>query len=314
MSTDAAISIDGLEKVYAGSGRKQPSVHALKPLQLSIAPGEIFGLLGPNGAGKTTLVKLLLGIAFPTSGRATLFGNPIGTTESKRLIGYLPENHRYPNYLDGGGVLEYFGRLSEVPAPSLRSRSKELLELVNMTKWKHTKIKKYSKGMMQRIGIAQALLNHPRIVFLDEPTDGVDPVGRKEIRDLIVRLRDEGMTVFLNSHLLSEVERICDRVAILRRGEIARIGTVDALTETSRRYRISVEGDRSDELARLLAPYSLIDLHGSDAELQLDDIATLNNAIDALRTAGILITSVAPMRQTLEELFIDVVTEEEPTA
>ncbi len=238
MST-ASITVDSLEKIYKASGRKDTPVHALKPLTLEIEPGEVFGLLGPNGAGKTTLVKLLLGIVFPSSGNGSIYGKRIGTTASKRIIGYLPENHRYPQYLTGGGVLEYFGKLSGVPSSELAVRVKDLLHLVNMTKWQKTKVKKYSKGMMQRIGIAQALINNPDVVFLDEPTDGVDPVGRKEIRDIIQHLKIEGKTIFLNSHLLSEVELICDRVAILNKGNLVRMGTIPELTQTGKLFRIT---------------------------------------------------------------------------
>jgi ABC-2 type transport system ATP-binding protein len=310
MSTPA-IYIEGLEKIYSGSGRKDPPVHALKPLELNVAEGEIFGLLGPNGAGKTTLVKLLLGIAFPSAGRATLFDRPIGTTASKQLVGYLPENHRYPLYLTGGGVMDYFGKLSGLDSATLQSRAEELLALVNMSDWQHTKVKKYSKGMMQRIGIAQALLNQPKVVFLDEPTDGVDPVGRKEIRDLILRLRAEGMTVFLNSHLLSEVELICDRVAILNKGAIARIGTVKELTDIEQRYRITCANEHAELFSRTIAPFAPKILEDAHAEVEATDPQQLNQLIDALRSEGILITAITPLRQSLEDLFIDVITEED---
>jgi ABC-2 type transport system ATP-binding protein len=304
--SETSIRIDGLEKIYRGKGRDQ-SVHALKPLKLEVGRGEVFGLLGPNGAGKTTLVKLLLSIVHPSSGSATILNHRIGTIASKELIGYLPENHRFPQYLTGQGVLNYFGQLSGIERGALRKRSDQLLEMVNMTKWRTTKIKKYSKGMMQRLGIAQALLNNPQVVFLDEPTDGVDPLGRKEIRDFILHLKDEGKTIFLNSHLLSEVEMISDRVAILDKGSLVRIGTVNELTRSDRQYRIEVAAEQQEKFARTMSQWTTIPLQGSAAIIDAPTPGELNACIDRLRGDGILITSVTPIRHTLEELFIDII-------
>jgi len=302
-----SIRIEGLEKIYRGSGRGESTVHALKPLHLEIAQGEVFGLLGPNGAGKTTLVKLLLGIVHPTSGSATILERPAGSRASKEMVGYLPENHRYPAYLTADGVLRYFGALSGLNREVIERRGAELLELLNMTRWRRTKIKKFSKGMMQRIGLVQALLNDPDVIFLDEPTDGVDPVGRKEIRDIITRLRDQGKTVFLNSHLLSEVEMICDRVAILTRGQIARIGTVRELTERASMYRIETSDEQREMFADIAAEFAPYEVSGNAVTVQADDLRILNDYLDKLRSNGILIRSVTPVRQTLEDLFIDIV-------
>jgi ABC-2 type transport system ATP-binding protein len=307
---EPSITIQGLEKIYRAGSRKEASVHALKPLSLEVSRGEVFGLLGPNGAGKTTLVKLLLGVVFPTSGSASILGNRIGTVDSKKLVGYLPENHRYPHYLTGERVLDYFGRLGGIDGATLRRRSEMLLEMVNMTKWRKTKIRKYSKGMMQRIGIAQALLNDPQVVFLDEPTDGVDPLGRKEIRDFIVQLRDQGKTIFLNSHLLSEVELISDRVAILNRGSLVRIGTVEQLTQSERFYRIEAAPEQREKFSAIVAGWQG-KIEGESATVEASDLGQLNGYIDRLRSEGILITSITPMRQTLEELFINVIGKEE---
>ncbi|MBS1913960.1 MAG: ABC transporter ATP-binding protein [Bacteroidetes bacterium] len=301
-----AINISGFEKIYRARRRGENDVHALKPLTLAIEPGEVFGLLGPNGAGKTTLVKLLLGIVHATSGSATICGHAAGTTGSKALIGYLPENHRYPAYLAGEGVLSYFGSLSGMETSAVRKRSAMLLELVNMTKWRRTRVRQYSKGMMQRLGIAQALLNDPQVVFLDEPTDGVDPVGRREIRDVIGRLRNEGKTIFLNSHLLSEVELISDRVAILKQGEMVRIGTVRELTSSSNAYHIAVAADRAEEFAEAIAPFGPERIEGASA-LITADAERVNQAIDSLRARGLLITEITPARRSLEDLFMDIV-------
>ncbi|MEL6615092.1 MAG: ABC transporter ATP-binding protein, partial [Bacteroidota bacterium] len=196
-----AIQTRGLAKTYSG----RPPVVALRPLDLDVAPGEIFGLLGPNGAGKTTLVKLLLGIVHPTEGSATLFGTSVSSPEARQPVGFLPENHRFPGYLTARQTLDLFSRMAGVDG----SLAPELLDKVRLSDAVDRKVKTFSKGMMQRLGLAQALMADPRLVFLDEPTDGVDPVGRREIRDLLLELAADGVTLFLNSHLLSEIERIC---------------------------------------------------------------------------------------------------------
>ncbi|KXK55862.1 MAG: ABC transporter ATP-binding protein [Chlorobi bacterium] len=306
---EPAISIHGLEKIYKGSGRKKQPIHALKPLHLEIPAGQIFGLLGPNGAGKTTLVKLLLGIVFPTSGKATIQGRAAGTATAKQIIGYLPENHRYPPYLTGLGVLHYFGQLSGLDTPTIEQRSRELLEIVQMGQWSATRIRQYSKGMMQRIGLAQAMLNNPDVIFLDEPTDGVDPVGRREIREIIAELKAQGKTVFLNSHLLSEVELICDRVAIMNKGELVRMGTVKELTAMQKLWRIEVDALQQEQLRTLLPRIPACTVTENAMLLTAETLTDLNHAIDAIRSAGILLSAVRPERQSLEDLFIDIITE-----
>ena len=285
-------------------GRK---VQAVSDVSFSVHEGEVFGLLGPNGAGKTTIMKMLLGFIRPTAGRAVVAGFEAGSPEARRRFGYLPENHRYPSYLTGRGVLSYFGRLSGMSASLIEERTGTLLEMVNMSKWSGTKVRKYSKGMMQRLGLAQALLNDPKVIFLDEPTDGVDPVGRKEIRDLIGRLREEGKTIFLNSHLLSEVELVSDRVAILNKGEMVRIGTVRELTEQATLYRVEVSESQGERFASAIARFAPREVQESGAVIEASDPPQLNAVIDALRSDGILITSITPMRMTLEQLFIDIV-------
>ncbi len=234
------IETKGLTKVYSSSFKKN-KVQALVDFNLNVEKGVIFGLLGPNGAGKTTLVKLLLGITFPTAGSASMIERDISDYKTKKEIGYLPENHKYPSYLKGGEVLKYFGRLSGMNGAGLDKRIDELLELVKLSQWKKTKVKAYSKGMMQRLGLAQALINDPELIFLDEPTDGVDPIGRKEIRDILAELKSRQKTIFLNSHLLSEVELITDRVGILNKGRLLREGTVKELTEKKEEYKLVVD-------------------------------------------------------------------------
>jgi len=304
--SDTAISIQGLSKTYRSRRSKEPEVHALRELELSVQRGEVFGLLGPNGAGKTTLVKMLLGVVFPSSGKASIFDAPIGSVDSRRRAGYLPENHRYPGYLTGDGVLRYFGRLSGLERSALAARIDKLLDVVNMTKWRTTRVKNYSKGMLQRIGLAQALINEPDVVFLDEPTDGVDPIGRKEIRDVILQLRDNGTTIFLNSHLLSEVELISDRVAILDKGSMLRLDTVGNLTRGGSRTRVEFDGPLTDKRRSAIVsiPGVEIGLHSVTVDLALRE---LNDLLDALRSDGLLIRSVQPLRATLEEIFMKVV-------
>ncbi|MCZ7558332.1 MAG: ABC transporter ATP-binding protein [Bacteroidia bacterium] len=303
------IHADKLTKVY--EGKRKGAVTALDCLSLDVHDGEIFGLLGPNGAGKTTFIKVLLEIVFPTSGSATLLGKPIGHTDAKSEVGYLPENHRYPDFLTGEQVLSYFGKLSGLAAETLGKRIDEVLALVDMTQWRKTKIRKYSKGMLQRIGLAQALINNPRLVILDEPTDGVDPIGRKAIRDVLVRLRNEGKSVFVNSHLLSEVELICDRVAILDKGKLVRLGSVEELTTRQESYSIGIHGTLPDNLL-VHWEATRMDARLQDGELHLrcDDVTRLNSVIDQLREANVLITSLRQQRQSLEDMFIEVISGE----
>ena len=304
--TEFAIRTAGLSKSYSG----RPPVHALQPLDLAIAAGETFGLLGPNGAGKTTLVKLLLGLAGPTAGTATLFGRDITDPEARRPVGYLPEGHRFPTFLSARDTLRLFARMSGVDEAGRDARAGELLDLVRLSGAADRKVGTFSKGMLQRLGIAQALMNRPRLVILDEPTDGVDPVGRREIRTLIERLRDDGVTVFLNSHLLSEVERVCTRVAILKDGAVVRDGTVDDLTRQGRAWHLT---------STPLAPgtvAALAEAVGEPADLPdglqrqtvtLPDRTALNALLDRLRAEGVQIEAVEPARQSLEDLFVEVV-------
>ena len=301
-----AIETQGLAKTYPG----RPPVEALRPLDLGVEAGEIFGLLGPNGAGKTTLVKLLLGIVHPTAGRGTLFGTDIADPAARQPVGFLPENHRFPDYLTARQTLDVFARMAGADG----ARAPALLDKVRLGGAAERRVKTFSKGMMQRLGIAQALLTTPRLVFLDEPTDGVDPVGRREIRDLLLDLAADGVTLFLNSHLLSEIERVCTRVAIMTHGRVVRDGTVAELTAVGREWRLratpipetvmlggALRPDPPAPSADGLRGYSLV----------LPDRAALNAALDALRSAGVEIESVEPLRQSLEDLFVEVVGEPE---
>jgi ABC-2 type transport system ATP-binding protein len=304
-----AIETKGLTKIYSSSfGKKK--IQALVDLTLDVSEGTIFGLLGPNGAGKTTLIKLLLGITFPTAGTAKMLQEDISNYLVKKRIGYLPENHKYPPYLKGGEVLRFYGRLSGLEGSFLDKKIDELLELVKLSQWKKLKVKTYSKGMMQRLGLAQALINDPDLIFLDEPTDGVDPIGRKEIRDILLELKSRSKTIFLNSHLLSEVELITDRVGILNKGILLREGTVKELTEKKEEYKLNVEGNLVN-VSGSLDGISIFKIAEGNYSVKVANINELNKLIDLLRGNNILIKEVIPQKNTLEEMFISLIKESE---
>jgi ABC-2 type transport system ATP-binding protein len=314
VTTALAIDVQHASKTFRGR------VHALRDVTLQVAPGEIFGLLGPNGAGKSTLVKILLTVIRATRVEGTLLGAPIGHRPTLQRVGYLPEHLRFPSYLNGEQALGYFGALSLVRRHERRRRADELLTLVGMRNWAKQKIASYSKGMRQRLGLAVSLIADPSLVVLDEPTDGVDPVGRKDIRDLLIELRRQGKAVFVNSHLLGELEMVCDRVAIMSKGTVIRQGTISDLTERSRRYEFVVAGNSpTGELAETLARASVRvtprppGADGLDAstmlELPTSDPTEAQPFIDMLRARGLTLVSARPMRQSLEDLFIDAMRE-----
>lgn len=301
------IETHDLTKVYH-TGMRKGNVTALDSVTLSVHQGEVFGLLGPNGAGKTTLVKTLLGITRITSGAAVINGYSPDNPLSRERVGFLPENHRFPIHLTGLGLIEFAGRLCGMKADDIETRADHLLKLVGMERWGNTKIRKYSKGMAQRIGLAQAMISDPDLVFLDEPTDGVDPVGKVEIRDVLKRIRSEGKTVFLNSHLLSEVEAVADRCAILRSGKVLRTGTIDELTVRESQYEIEAEiGNEQIQVPEEIGKRISISSKGLIVQLNKPD--DINRIIDELRLRRITIRSVKPMRQTLEQSFFDAVSE-----
>ncbi len=301
------ISTKNLSKEYSSKSFSKEKILALNNFSFEVESGEIFGLLGPNGAGKTTLIKILLGITFPTQGEIKIFNKEITNENYKFKVGYLPENHKFPNYLTGEQVLHFFGRLSGMNSTDVSKKSDEYLKLVDMDKWRKTKIKKYSKGMLQRLGLAQSLLNNPELIFLDEPTDGVDPIGRKEIRDILQKLKQEGKTVFLNSHLLSEVELICDRVAILNKGSLVRLGRVDDITSASDNYTFTTSDMKEDLLNSLLSNYKATINGTNEFCINTLSIEDLNAVIDLLRKNKILIHGVVREKNTLENMFINLI-------
>ncbi|MCC6215757.1 MAG: ABC transporter ATP-binding protein [Polyangiaceae bacterium] len=301
-----AVETHGLGKVYKGR------VRALDAVNLRVPAGSAFGLLGPNGAGKSTLVKILLSIVRPSQGFATLLGRDVELPVSRREVGYLPEGHRFPPYLTGRGVLEYFGQLAGHSGAALAKDIDEKLELVGMREWGTTRVTKFSKGMQQRIGLAQAMLGSPKLVFLDEPTDGVDPVGRQHIRTVIQDLCRKGTTVFLNSHLLLEVEQICDHVAIMHHGRVLQQGTVDEIRDTVRTERGAVEvrfttGELGADAQAALAELGAVGPHASGVTVTLPSREEIPRAIDALRSRGVAIYGVEPQRANLEDAFIDLI-------
>lgn len=306
-----AISSNSLSKTYRSGLVRRESVTALSNVSLEVQSGQIFSLLGPNGAGKTTFIKILLSITFPTAGSANILGADLPNVKVKSRVGYLPENHRYPGYLTGDQVLRFFGQLSEVHGAVLESRITQLMELVGMSQWRSMKVKKYSKGMKQRIGLAQALVNDPEVLFLDEPTDGVDPVGRKEIREVLKSLKEQGKTIFLNSHLLSEVELISDCVAILDKGKLVTVGTVDELTSSGSFYSIGVNGAPHENLIKAMTTMGITWRGGQDTiQAEFKTTAELNRMIDLLRKADMEITSVTRQKNSLEESFISLIKRE----
>lgn len=284
-------------------------VKALQDFSLAVEKGKIFGLLGPNGAGKTTFIKLALGIIHPTAGKASILGKPINDYKVHRHIGYLSEKHRFPEFLSARKILYYFGKMSGLDGTKLDKRIEELLDLVHLSDWGNNKTREFSKGMLQRLGLAHALINDPRLIFLDEPTDGIDPVGRREIRDLLQLLRDRGKTIFLNSHLLSEVERISDEIAILKEGKLLEKGRVEEFLSVDRQYQLKIE--QNNTFMENICKNRSIPLTISEDlyTVALKDEYQLNELIDELRKHNVLIKAVVPRKISLEDFFIEVIEE-----
>ena len=307
----SAISVSEVTKRYASRfGRSV--VTALDGVSLSVEPGEIFGLLGPNGAGKTTAVKILLGLTHATSGEASIFGIPVGRPESRQRVGYLPEGHRFPGYLTARATLSVFGRMSGMSAAARRERIPVLLERVRLSEWADVRVKKFSKGMVQRLGLAAALVADPDVLLLDEPTDGVDPVGRREIRDLLQEEARRGRAILLNSHLLSEIEQTCGRVAILRKGRVVREGRIEDLTRQEARYRMVARPADERLLEAFRATGAAVERVNGHLILSVRDVAHVNDLVDRLRAQGGSLEELSPDRSTLEDVFVGLVRAESP--
>ena len=322
MTDSAAIDVRGLQKEYRDGIFVRKRFHALKGIDLEVRRGEVFGLLGPNGAGKTTLIKILLGIVRGTGGAAKLLGDPAGSKRARRKIGYLPENLNFPSHHNATRALQMYGRLSFVPDSLIKQRSKELLELVGLAGREKELVKKYSKGMRQRLGLAQALLHEPELLIMDEPTDGLDPVGRSQIRQLISWLKDQGKTVFLNSHILQEVELVCDRVAILSKGELLGVGTPSELTDQfqgalASKIRMELAGDDEQiNILRSLCDCELLRLPDGRWQFNADADSQeiVDGWIDDIRGKGISLRRLERTQLTLEEVFLSAVQNDEAPA
>jgi len=300
MVNDLAIDTQALRKAFG-------SQVAVRGLTLQVARGEVFGFLGPNGAGKTTSIKMLLGLVKPTSGSATLLGRPITDRYARARAGFLPEHFRFHDWLTAAEFLNVHGQLYEIEAGHLERRASELLELVGLSQFREKQLRTFSKGMLQRVGLAQALLNEPEIVFLDEPTSGLDPVGRRLVRDIIRRLRQEGTTVFLNSHLLSEVEITCDRVAFIKHGEVVRVSQVSGLVDSVTTVTIRTGSYQPDILKVLSRWGENARFEGEHILLSITDENVLPEINRALVERGIDVFSIVPQHLSLEDLFVQVV-------
>jgi ABC-2 type transport system ATP-binding protein len=308
----AAIEIEALEKTYfVGFWRKRPKT-ALRPLNLTVEEGEIFGFLGPNGAGKTTTLKLLMGLIFPTAGSARILGHDWMDPEIKAQIGFLPEQPYFYDYLTAHELLEYYGQLSGVPARDRKRRAEAVLEQVGLSDVRGVQLRKFSKGMLQRVGIGQAILHDPKVVFLDEPMSGLDPMGRREVRDLMEQLKQAGKTVFFSTHILSDAEALCDRVAIIHRGELRSVGAVEDLTS-------SVQGKVEVIWQGTQIPASMKAL-GADCHVTGETVRAViaetqqDAAIDALRRERLRLLAITPVRTSLEDYFVEKLQRAETTA
>ncbi len=300
MSINHPIILQNVGKIFK-AGRR--SIEALRTVSIKIEQGEIFCFLGPNGAGKTTLVKIILGLVIPSQGTCTILGNNSNNPESRKKIGYVPEVYDYPVHYTPIKALTFLGRLQGLKKSTVKTRIDEVLELVNMEKWHDVRIEKFSKGMKQRITLAQALLHKPDILILDEPTSGIDPVGRREMRDVLKRLHSLGVTIVCNSHLVSEVELISNRLAVMNKGEIIKIGSVAELTSRIDGYRIVANSQHIQTIPKSLASYkpemkeSSLIFHAADKKIS-------NIIVKILNDENFTITEIKPMNESLEDVIV----------
>jgi len=309
----AAIEILDLEKSYlVGFWRKRPKL-ALRPLRLTIEEGEVFGFLGPNGAGKTTTLKLLMGLVFPTAGSARLLGFAMDDPRVKSQIGFLPEQPYFYDHLSARELLNYYGQLSGVPAKGRAVKVERMLGRVGLSDSAGVQLRKFSKGMLQRVGLAQAILHEPKLVFLDEPMSGLDPMGRREVRDLIQQLRSEGKTVFFSTHILSDAEALCDRVGVIHQGELRGVGAVAELT-SRKQGKIEIvfytQGHGQEQGHAQRVPPALISL-GAEARVSGNMVNAIlpeeqqEAALDVIRRERLKLISLTPVRSSLEEYYIE---------
>jgi ABC-2 type transport system ATP-binding protein len=299
-ASDLAIRTRGLRKVFGGKV-------AVRSLTLEVARGEVFGFLGPNGAGKSTSVKMLLGLVFPTSGAADILGHPAGDVKTRRKVGFLPEHFRFYDWLTPAELLKLHGRLYGMSHSVLRERIPALLELVGLTLHRDKRLRDFSKGMLQRIGLAQALLNEPDLIFLDEPTSGLDPFGRRLVRDIIKAQRDRGASVLLNSHLLGEVEIICDRVAFIKDGEVVETRQLNGEYEEQTTVSIRAVNVTAEVVNGLSQWAPSVRSEGERLTLTLPSSSLLPEVVRYLVAKGADVYEVTPRRLSLEERFLEIV-------
>lgn len=317
-SSAPVIDVQELRKTYRAGFFSRNAVNALRGVSLQVHPGEVFGLLGPNGAGKTTLIKVLLGIIRRSGGRAAVLGQPAGSAASRRRIGYLPENLRVERHHTARTALHFYGRLSNLAGLPLRKRIDELIEMVGLRGREDESIRRFSKGMNQRLGLAQALLHDPDLLILDEPTDGLDPVGRSDVRNLLRALGDSGKSVMMNSHILQEVELVCDRVAIMTQGTLRSLGSINELTEVTRFGTLvtHVPAEQVAKAQQTLKPMGdpVIEVSQSrehvPISLEVQSQAETDRCVDLLREAGISLARLEIKRPSLEDIFLGIVRSE----
>jgi ABC-2 type transport system ATP-binding protein len=300
------IEIEGLTKDFEVGFVKKRFIRALDSVSFSVEEGEIFGFLGPNGAGKTTTLKILMQLIFPTSGTARILGEPVKSVEMHRRIGYLPEQPYFYDYLTARELLDYFGRLCGIPEREIAPRVTRTLERVGLASAAlDRQLRRFSKGMLQRIGLAQAILHDPAVVFLDEPMSGLDPIGRRQVRDLILDLRGSGKTIFFSSHILSDVESLCDRVAILNRGRLVEVGRLDSvLANRSGESEIVATAVLAESIETLRSAGLNVTQSPGGVHILVPDQAGIDSALEQIRAAGGRLVSVNPTRRSLEDLFV----------
>jgi ABC-2 type transport system ATP-binding protein len=300
-SPASAITISNLTKSYRTGFLNRQVRPALVGLDLEVQRGEVFGYLGPNGSGKTTTLKILMGLVCPDSGTASILGSPLEDREWRRRIGYLPEHPYFYDYLTGAEYLDYVGRLFGLPASARRDRARELLARVGLSSAGDVPLRRFSKGMVQRVGIAQALMNDPEVVFLDEPMSGLDPIGRRMVRDVILALKEQGKTIFFSTHILSDAETLCDRVALVRGGRLLKVGRLDEiLSQDASQYEVLVSGGALEGIPGHIQRQAI----GERWRLEVPE-AELPRVLAAVPAGGSRILSVQPIRQSLEDYFLE---------
>lgn len=312
--TSLAISVKNLSKTYRTGFWLNQQVQSLRDCHLEVVVGETFGLLGPNGAGKTTTIKCLLGIINPTSGSGTLLGKTLGDQSVKQQVGYLPENPYFYTYLTAWEFLEFAGRLFQIPRATLKERIPSLLELVGLPldTARKKQLRTYSKGMLQRTGMAQALINDPALVFLDEPMSGLDPLGRYQMRTIIESLKQQGKTVFFNSHILADVEAICDRVALLVKGTLICQGRLDELLSPTRTYQLKGRNGDLETLRRSLDAFEVVHTDAEDRHWQASTAGEPSDFLSIIVSSGATLDDLSLRRQSLEAFFLEQVRQATP--